>query len=131
MDNGRDDYEAPPPAEPENHIHCWHDTGKILTSYPGSREEVCCWCGLERRVPLGVIRRDEGHGPYQPQVLTAEGEEEVFTFTAADTGNVTLTAAPLTTWRELSTPASGERVADGDLTTAAPLTRGLGSLGQP
>ncbi len=45
--------------------HCWHDTGTVCTSDPPVRTEVCCQCGLFRRLRthrLGL----SGHGPHMP-----------------------------------------------------------------
>ena len=32
------------------HEHCWHDTGRMLTSSPPQAVEWCCWCGETRIV---------------------------------------------------------------------------------
>lgn len=46
--------------------HCWHDTGKVLTSYPPQYEQICCFCGEKRnrRSMLTVV--DRNHGEYLP-----------------------------------------------------------------
>lgn len=44
--------------------HCWHDTGCVLTSYPGYAVENCCYCGIERHRGLEPVQPTTGHGPY-------------------------------------------------------------------
>ena len=46
--------------------HCWHDSGIMLTSYPGYAVEHCCFCGARhhRALPGKSFGSDHGHGPY-------------------------------------------------------------------
>ena len=45
-----------------HHNHCWHIAGKS----PSSQNEVCCWCGTRRIVPL-TAQATAIHGPYAPK----------------------------------------------------------------
>jgi hypothetical protein len=47
------------------HIHCWHDEGVVLTSYPPQVPEICCHCGEKRIKPNPFTYKDlSGHGPF-------------------------------------------------------------------
>jgi len=48
--------------------HCWHDTGKVIATYPAYREQVCCKCGAHR-VICDEVPPPRGHGPYAPRAF--------------------------------------------------------------
>ena len=50
-------------------VHCWHDTGIVLTSYPPQTEEVCCECGERRYVRGFELLVEKKHGPFYPNVF--------------------------------------------------------------
>jgi len=47
--------------------HCWHDTGRMLTSDPPWMVEVCCKCGKQRSLQLKRYIPEGEHGPYAPR----------------------------------------------------------------
>ena len=55
-------YDKPKPE----HIHCWHSTGRILTSDPPYVEDICCYCGQLRSLRLKAPILAGEHGPFAP-----------------------------------------------------------------
>lgn len=53
--------------------HCWHDTGRLLTSDPPMAVERCCWCGEERHLRRAVHVPPGQHGPHAPFAGPAGG----------------------------------------------------------
>lgn len=49
--------------------HCWHYTGKMLTSNPPQRELICCHCGEIKTEYIGTFRAEniDDHGKYHPE----------------------------------------------------------------
>ncbi len=50
----------------EQHEHCWHDTGVMLTSNPPQVVDKCCFCGVTRGLHRAVHVPRGNHGPYAP-----------------------------------------------------------------
>ncbi len=46
--------------------HCWHDTGKVLTSNPPQIEKICCKCGETINVREIKFTDKNEHGNYKP-----------------------------------------------------------------
>lgn len=59
------------------HLHCYHDDGVVLTSYPPQIPETCCWCGETRTQPFDITDRGH-HGPFKaPGGITWDASEDV------------------------------------------------------
>lgn len=56
----------------DEHAHCWHSTGVMLTSDPPIDVQACCWCGEQRLIsePRVVM---SGHGPHLPNPIGWSG----------------------------------------------------------
>jgi hypothetical protein len=51
----------------DEHRHCWHDTGRLLTSDPPQVKAICCFCGSEQYHTLWCPQTlHNGHAPFAP-----------------------------------------------------------------